>query len=82
MLIALKMNSMRAADKRDIIMLCYDKPEVGKILRHLKKAPKEKIRENIGELKLVLLEPEPADSMIQCHLPYRLNLYGHATDIF
>ena len=40
MLIALKINSMRATDKRDIIMLCFEKPDVDKIVNNLKKCPR------------------------------------------
>jgi hypothetical protein len=50
MLIALKIHSMRLADKRDIIMLCYLKPDVEKIVSHLKNCPIEKIISNINEL--------------------------------
>ncbi len=53
-LIALKTHSMRMADKRDIIMLCYEKPNVEKILSHLKDCPNEKIIANIDELLKVI----------------------------
>ena len=51
LLISLKIHSMRMADKRDIIMLCYEKPDEGKILNHLEKSPKELIKKHIIELQ-------------------------------
>ena len=54
MLIALKIHSMRMADKRDIIMLCYEEPNIKKIVDHLKKSPKEKIIEHLNELATLL----------------------------
>lgn len=54
MLIALKIHSMRMADKRDIIMLCFEKPDSYKIINHLKNCPKEKINKNIDELLSVI----------------------------
>lgn len=50
MLIALKINSMRTADKRDIIMLCYEMPEVNKIIKSLKNCPRDIILRNLDEL--------------------------------
>ena len=52
MLIALKINSMveRMADMRDVITLCYEKPNVVKIFNHLKKCPKDIIIEGINKL--------------------------------
>lgn len=50
MLIALKVNSMRMADQRDIIMLCYEKPDADMIARHLKNCPKEIIIDNLNTL--------------------------------
>lgn len=50
MLITLKVHSMRMADKRDIIMLCYEKPDVEKIIGHLKNCPIGEIIANINEL--------------------------------
>lgn len=63
MLIALKVHSMRMADKRDIIMLCYEKPTVDKIVDHLKNCPKIKIITNIDELLNVTKNPNLKDSM-------------------
>jgi hypothetical protein len=63
MLIALKANSMRSADKRDIIMLCYDKPDVEKITAHLKGCPKETILRHINDLKKTLEDPGQSDAI-------------------
>ena len=63
MLIALKIPSMRLADKRDIIMLCYEKSEVKKIFVHLKGCPKEKIITNIDELLKDLKTQNLKDSL-------------------
>ncbi len=50
MLIALKVNSMRMADRRDIVMLCYERPDVDMIVKHLKNCPKEIIIDNLKML--------------------------------
>ena len=63
MLIALKIHSMRMADTRDIIMLCYEKPDVQIIFNHLKNSPKEKIIEQINELLTVLNNKKLKDSL-------------------
>lgn len=63
MLIALKINSMRTADRRDIIMLCYEKPDVGKIVAHLKNCPKEIILGNMSELLELLTDPRYEESI-------------------
>lgn len=44
MLIALKTNSMRLTDQRDIIVLCYEKPDVGKVVKHLERCPQEVVQ--------------------------------------
>ena len=62
MLIALKINSMRTADKRDIIMLCYEKPDVDKIILHLKKCPKDIVLKHLNELN-ELFDPKHKDSI-------------------
>lgn len=62
MLIALKINSMRITDKRDIIMLCYDKPDVDKIILHLKKCPKNIILEHLSDLN-ELFDPQHKDTI-------------------
>ena len=63
MLIALKIQSMRMADKRDIIMLCYEKPDTQSIHTHLKDSPREKIMEHIIELLLVFSNNKFKDSL-------------------
>jgi hypothetical protein len=63
MLIALKIHSMRSADKRDIIMLCYEKPDDLRVWRHLENCPKIKIQKNINELLSVLDDQHFKDSL-------------------
>lgn len=63
MLIALKLHSMRMADKRDIIMLCFEKPDIDKISDHLKNCPKEKINKNIDELFIDIKKQSFKDSL-------------------
>jgi hypothetical protein len=63
MLIALKTNSMRKADKRDIIMLCHDEPDTKNIIIHLKKCPQEKILHHIKDLKETLEDPNYPDAL-------------------
>jgi len=63
LLIALKIHSMRMADKRDIIMLCYNKPDTYKILNHLKNSPKEIIKKHIIELQKVFSDGKFKDSL-------------------
>jgi hypothetical protein len=63
MLIALKMNSMRMADQRDIISLFNAKIDPAKVLTHLKRAPKEKILGNIDTIAATLQKPESRDSI-------------------
>lgn len=63
MLIALKINSMRTADQRDIITLCNGKIDGTKILNHLKRAPKDKILSHIDIIVATLEKPESKDSI-------------------
>ena len=63
MLIALKIHSMRMADKRDIIMLCFEKPDIDKISSHLKNCPKKKIVANIDGLLSVIKARNMKDSL-------------------
>jgi hypothetical protein len=63
MLIALKINSMRMADQRDIIALCGGKLDTDRVARHLKKAPEDKIREHIDTLLSFLDSPKSRDSL-------------------
>jgi len=63
MLIALKINSIRTADQRDIIGLCNGIIDVRKILNHLKRAPKDKILNHIDIIATTLEKPESKDSI-------------------
>lgn len=63
MLIALKINSMRSADKRDIIMLCYERPEVDKIIKHLEKCPRDIILKHVRTLREILVDPKYFDAI-------------------
>ncbi len=64
MLITLKVNSMRMADKRDIIMLCYEKSDVDMIVKHLKDCPKDIIMDNLNDL-LELVRSRGHDNSIK-----------------
>ena len=63
MLIALKIHSMRMADKRDIIMLCFEKPEIDKILSYLKNCPKEIILKNFDDIFIDIKKQSFKDSL-------------------
>jgi hypothetical protein len=63
MLIALKINSMRMADQRDIISLCNGSIDVTKVLKHLKRVDEEKILNHIDILVTTLEKPESKDSI-------------------
>ena len=63
LLIALKIHSMRMVDKRDIIMLCYEKPNTSIILDHLEKSPKEIIKKHIVELQTIFSDNKFKDSL-------------------
>jgi len=63
MLIALKMNSMRLTDKRDIIVLCYVKPDVDRIAKHLLRCPADIIKRHLEELLSLLEDPSQEDSI-------------------
>ena len=63
MLIALKIHSMRMTDKRDVIMLCYEIPNIRIIINHLKNSPKEKIIEHVNDLLANLNEKNFRDSI-------------------
>jgi hypothetical protein len=63
MLLALKIHSMRMADKRDIITLCYEKPDPPSIVAHLRNSPREKINEHIDELLALLNDKNLKDSL-------------------
>jgi hypothetical protein len=63
MLIALKINSMRRADQRDIISLCNGSIIVTKVLNHLKRVDKGKILNHFDILVATLEKPESKDSI-------------------
>lgn len=63
MLIALKINSMRFTDQRDIIALCNGKIDAEKIAGHLKIGPKEKVLKNLDILLGTLESPSSKDSI-------------------
>ncbi|MEA1924700.1 MAG: hypothetical protein U9M95_02415 [Candidatus Altiarchaeota archaeon] len=63
MLIALKINSMRLTDKRDVIVLCYEKPDADKIVRHLSRCPKDIIERHVDELVSLMEDPKYVDSI-------------------
>lgn len=63
MLIALKVNSMRLADQRDIIVLCEGKVNIGRLVGHLKRCPKHIIASNIESLLRTIESPQYKDSI-------------------
>lgn len=63
MLIALKANSMRLADQRDIIALCNGEVDVGKLIEHLSRCPRDVIKANIIRLLETLRDPKSKDSI-------------------
>jgi hypothetical protein len=63
MLIALKINSMRKADQRDIISLCSGDLEISRVLRHLQRAPRDRILDHIDILLKTLDDPKSRDSI-------------------
>jgi hypothetical protein len=63
MLMALKLHSLRDADKRDIIMLCYQMPNVPALTRHLMNGPREKILKHVHTLQRILDDQHLKDSL-------------------
>lgn len=63
MLIALKANSMRLADQRDIIALCNADVDVGKVVQHLSRCPANTIQKNVDRLLETLRDPKNKDSI-------------------
>ena len=63
MLMALKINSMRKADQRDIIALCSGRVDTDKVVRHLTRAPIQKIQEHISRLLRFLYDKKSRDSL-------------------
>lgn len=63
MLIALKANSMRLADKRDIIALCNGEINIDILMKHLKRCPREIILKHIEDLLKTLGNDRYKDSI-------------------
>jgi hypothetical protein len=63
MLIALKANSMRLADQRDIIALCNSEVEVPKVVQLLKRCPREIVLNNIETFLETLSRERHKDSI-------------------
>lgn len=63
MLIALKTNSMRKADQRDIILLCNEALDISMVLKHLERAPKDRILGHIDIVLETLGDPRSRDSI-------------------
>jgi hypothetical protein len=63
MLMALKINSMRMADQRDIIALCAGDVDTGKVANHLTRVPGEKIKKHLGSLLSFLEDPKSRDTL-------------------
>jgi hypothetical protein len=63
MLVALKINAMRIADRRDIIAPCSAKVDATRVAGHLRRAPAGKISANIRSLLAFLEEPRSKDSL-------------------
>lgn len=63
MLIALKVNSMRKADQRDIISLCSGDLDISRLLRHLERAPRDKILGHLDILLETIGDPKSRDSI-------------------
>ncbi len=59
MLLALKANSMRDQDMRDILALCFQEPSSVDAVAHLEKCPREKIGENLERLDVYLSTLDP-----------------------
>ncbi len=59
MLLALKANAMRQQDMRDILALCYEKPDQAKVVSHLRKCPAEPILKNLELLETFLSSRDP-----------------------
>lgn len=63
MLIALKANSMRLADQRDIIALCNQDIDAAQVARHLKRCAKDIILENLTRFESLLSDEKQKDSI-------------------
>ena len=60
---ALKINSMRLADQRDIIALCGGGVNITKIITHLRKTPRKKILSHMEKLVDFIQDPKNRDSL-------------------
>ncbi len=58
MLIALKAQPMRPQDIRDIIALCYERPDEERLITHLRKCLREMTLENIEKLQAFVEKPK------------------------
>jgi len=63
MLVALKTNSMRKADQRDIILLCNGVLDISLVLKHLERAPRDRILRHIDIVLETLAHPRSKDSI-------------------
>ena len=63
MLIALKINSLRKADQRDIISLCGGTLDIFRLSKHLERAPRERILGHMDILLKTLADPKSRDSI-------------------
>lgn len=63
MLIALKLNSLRLTDIRDIIALCFGKVDNGRLKEHLQRCPQDKIKDNIHTVLKILKDKSHKDSI-------------------
>lgn len=63
MLIALKINSMRLSDKRDIIALCGTEVNLEEVTEHLRRCPEKILISNLQDLHNLLQSEEQKDSL-------------------
>jgi hypothetical protein len=63
MLTALKINSMRMADQRDIIALSNGPIDAAKVIGHLRRAPRDSILKNLEIISATLEKLESKDSI-------------------
>jgi hypothetical protein len=63
MLMALKINSMRRTDQRDIIALCSADLDNSRVLKHLERVPREKVLSHIDVVLQTLGDPKGKDSI-------------------
>lgn len=62
-LAALKINSARKTDIRDLFMLCREGVDAEKIKKHLERVPAEKVREHIAAVKEAIGQEQFKDSV-------------------